>query len=156
MAKQQDTTSRFAVCVKTDGEDLLTLHKIYRVLPDESAARSNYIRVIDDEGEDYLYPADCFVFVDLPLEMVRNSAGNLDMGRTLVISDSLYERLESTTYAYGLSSIEQLLEKWQSSEDELRRRQEVVSQIDTLREHIFATYGEMPDSAELIREDRER
>jgi hypothetical protein len=69
------------------------------------------------------------------------------MSRTLIIPDSLYERLESTTYAHGMSSIEQLLEKWQSGEDELRHRQEVVDQIDALRECIFATYGEMSDSA---------
>jgi hypothetical protein len=36
------------------------------VLPDESAAKSQYIRVIDDEGEDYLYPAAYFLFVDFP------------------------------------------------------------------------------------------
>jgi hypothetical protein len=35
------------------------------VLPDESAAKSNYFRVIDNEGEDYLYPADYFLFIEL-------------------------------------------------------------------------------------------
>lgn len=40
---------------------------IYQILPDESAAKSNYIRVVDNEGEDYLYPADYFVFVEFPL-----------------------------------------------------------------------------------------
>jgi hypothetical protein len=44
---------------------------IYQVLPDESAARSEYIRVIDNEGEDYLYPAKYFVIVDLPREVER-------------------------------------------------------------------------------------
>ena len=39
---------------------------IYEILPDESAGRSNYIRVIDNEGEDYLYPVNYFVFVDFP------------------------------------------------------------------------------------------
>ena len=42
---------------------------IYQVLPDESAAKSDYIRVIDNEGEDYLYPASYFVFIDLPQEV---------------------------------------------------------------------------------------
>ena len=36
------------------------------MLPDESAAKSNYIRVVDNEGEDYLYPADYFLFIELP------------------------------------------------------------------------------------------
>jgi hypothetical protein len=41
---------------------------IYQVLPDETAAKSDYVRVIDNEGEDYLYPARCFMFlIDQPL-----------------------------------------------------------------------------------------
>lgn len=44
---------------------------IYRVLPDESAAKSSYVRVVDNEGEDYLYPAECFMFLDLPYEIER-------------------------------------------------------------------------------------
>lgn len=57
MSKRENITPRFAVCVETDDPDLLTPRMIYRVLPDESAARSEYVRVIDNEGEDYLYPA---------------------------------------------------------------------------------------------------
>ena len=66
MAKRKDSTPRFAICIQSDGEDLLTPRMIYQVLPDESAAKSNYLRVIDNEGEDYLYPADYFVMVELP------------------------------------------------------------------------------------------
>ena len=58
---------RFAICIKTDDPDLLTPRKIYEVLPDASAEKSDFIRVIDNEGEDYLYPASCFIFVSLPL-----------------------------------------------------------------------------------------
>ena len=57
---------QFAICIQTDDPDLLTLRRIYEVLPDESAAKSQYIRVIDNEGVDYLYPAAYFVFVDFP------------------------------------------------------------------------------------------
>jgi hypothetical protein len=49
----------------------MNTHYLYQVLPDESAAKSNYIRVIDNEGEDYLYPADYFIFVDFPREIER-------------------------------------------------------------------------------------
>ena len=63
MHARQDSAQKFAVCIKSDNADLLTPRKIYQVLPDESAAQSNYIRVVDNEGEDYLYPADYFVFV---------------------------------------------------------------------------------------------
>jgi len=55
-----------AICIHSDDPDLLTPRMGYEVLPDESAARSNYVRVVDTEGEDYLYPADYFVFVDFP------------------------------------------------------------------------------------------
>ena len=66
MAENQKSNPQFAICINTDDPDLLTPRMIYEVLPDESAAKSNYIRVIDNEGEDYLYPADYFVFVNFP------------------------------------------------------------------------------------------
>jgi hypothetical protein len=71
MAKRKKTTPQFAICINTDDPDLLTPRKIYQVLPDESAARSNYIRVIDNEGEDYLYPAEYFILVDFPPAVER-------------------------------------------------------------------------------------
>ncbi|NOT46849.1 MAG: hypothetical protein HOP17_03740 [Acidobacteria bacterium] len=67
MAKRNE----FAVCVFADQEALLTPRKIYQLLPDESAARSDYVRVIDDEGEDYLYPKKYFVFVSIPSETAK-------------------------------------------------------------------------------------
>jgi hypothetical protein len=66
MTENQKSNPQFAICINTDDPDLLTPRMIYEVLPDESAAKSNYIRVIDNEGEDYLYPADYFVFVNFP------------------------------------------------------------------------------------------
>ena len=66
MTKNEKVKSKFVICINTDDPDLLTPRMIYEVLPDEDAARSNYIRVIDNEGEDYLYPADYFIFVSFP------------------------------------------------------------------------------------------
>lgn len=60
---------QFVICIRSDDPDLLTPRRVYEVLPDESAAKSHYIRVIDNEGEDYLYPAAYFVFVDFPPEV---------------------------------------------------------------------------------------
>jgi hypothetical protein len=71
MAKQRYPTPQFAICINSDDADLLTPRRVYEVLPDESAARSNYIRVIDNEGEDYLYPADYFILFDFPPEVRR-------------------------------------------------------------------------------------
>ena len=50
----------------------LELHKIYTVLPDEKAAEDDFIRVVDESGEDYLYSAKRFVSVELP-ERVKQS-----------------------------------------------------------------------------------
>jgi hypothetical protein len=78
------------------------------------------------------------------------------MTRTLVISDKLYAWLETTAQKRHLNTIEELLEVWKADEDNIRERVEIVKQIDTLRERLFAKYGETPDSTELIQEDRTR
>ncbi|MFQ6025891.1 MAG: hypothetical protein ACE5Q6_00075 [Dehalococcoidia bacterium] len=55
---------KFAVCV-ADSEPDLEHRKVYRVLPDAQAATEDHLRVIDESGEDYLYPANYFVLIDL-------------------------------------------------------------------------------------------
>jgi hypothetical protein len=77
------------------------------------------------------------------------------MSRTLTISDELFARLEASARQRGLAGVEQLLEEWQAHAEDRSRRVEVVKRIDALRDRLFATYGEMPDSVALIREDRE-
>lgn len=63
----------FVACVDNSGYlASLELHKIYRVLPDEDAARDGDIRVIDESGEDYLYSADRFVPIDVPKPLERS------------------------------------------------------------------------------------
>jgi len=66
MPTQAKRKRRFVICIRTDDTNLLTPRRIYEVLPDESAARSKYVRVIDNEGENYLYPAAHFVSVKFP------------------------------------------------------------------------------------------
>jgi 5'-deoxynucleotidase YfbR-like HD superfamily hydrolase len=78
------------------------------------------------------------------------------MSKILTISDDLYGRLETAARQRGLSKIEDLLEAWQESEAERSQRAQAVERIDALRTRLFAAYGEMPDSVELIREDRAR
>ena len=65
MLNRQYNATTVAVCIQSDEADLLTPRMIYQVLPDASAAKSNYARVIDNEGEDYLYPAEYFTFLYL-------------------------------------------------------------------------------------------
>jgi hypothetical protein len=58
----------FALCIENKDCDDLEKRKIYVVLPDEEAAKDGYLRVIDESGEDYLYPQSYFIFVQLPRE----------------------------------------------------------------------------------------
>jgi hypothetical protein len=68
--KDQELEVRFAICINDGGYlDDLKVRTVYQVLPDESAARSNYLRVIDETGEDYLYPANLFVPIQVPREV---------------------------------------------------------------------------------------
>lgn len=62
---------RFAICIDNPHYPAsLELHKVYRVLSDEDAERDCDLRIIDESGEDYLYPADYFLLVDLPHDAV--------------------------------------------------------------------------------------
>ena len=66
-------TLEYVVCVENDGYPVsLELHKIYRTLPDEDALADGDLRIIDESGEDYLFPAAAFVAITLP-ERVRSS-----------------------------------------------------------------------------------
>ena len=49
--------------------------KVYQILPDRTASRDGYVRVVDESGEDYLYPAEYFVPVSLPVSVVRDLEG---------------------------------------------------------------------------------
>jgi len=58
---------QFVVCVNNEGyRASLELRKLYQVLPDQIAAKYHQLRIIDESGEDYLYPDEYFVAVDLP------------------------------------------------------------------------------------------
>ncbi|MGH9958640.1 MAG: hypothetical protein ACREBC_16175 [Pyrinomonadaceae bacterium] len=67
MKRRKKPALKFAVCINNSGYSAsLELHKIYRVLPDRDAALDGDLRVIDETGDDYLYPAEYFVFLELP------------------------------------------------------------------------------------------
>lgn len=55
----------FVLCIKNENCEDLEVCKIYQVLPDESAEKDNYLRIIDESGEDYLYPANLFYPIKL-------------------------------------------------------------------------------------------
>ena len=67
----QPSTGSFALCVEDGGMEDLEARKIYQLLPDREAGREGYVRVIDESGEDYIYPSELFVSVRLPAAVVR-------------------------------------------------------------------------------------
>ena len=66
MMKRRKLESKFVICIRNEDCEDLEPRKVYQVLPDEAAAEDGYIRVIDESGEDYLYPQDYFVPIELP------------------------------------------------------------------------------------------
>jgi hypothetical protein len=61
--------SKFVLCVDNQGyEASLEVRKLYENLPDKEAERHNQLRIVDESGEDYLYPSEFFSPVKLPLQ----------------------------------------------------------------------------------------
>ena len=58
--------TQFALCIENSDCDDLEKRKLYQILPDEAAAQEGYMRVVDESGEDYLYPAAYFIPLELP------------------------------------------------------------------------------------------
>lgn len=72
------SNSQFVVCIKNDSYPAsLELRKIYQVIANPRAAEHGQIRVIDETGKDYLYPASYFVPIELPeaVEIAFSLAG---------------------------------------------------------------------------------
>ena len=67
----QTSLAQFVICVRNNDCDDLELRKLYQVLPDPEAEQDGYVRIIDESGEDYLYPASYFVAIILPIETTQ-------------------------------------------------------------------------------------
>lgn len=78
MADIETESGGYVVCIRNEGYAAsLEPRKVYRTLPDTLAAKHRQIRVIDESGDDYLYPDSYFVKLDLPApvkEAIRNAA----------------------------------------------------------------------------------
>ncbi len=78
MEAQIKSTEKFAVCINNEHyKSSLELHKIYVVLPDEDAAADGDIRVVDESGEDYLYPSSYFIPIQVPKRVEESLLGVL-------------------------------------------------------------------------------
>lgn len=72
MKTRKPSFSQVAICVENaEYPASLELHKIYRVVLDENAAEDGDLRIIDESGEDYLYPAEYFVVIEVPRQTAR-------------------------------------------------------------------------------------
>ena len=72
MKPHRARTEGFAVCLRNPGYAAsLEVRKLYPVVNDPDAAASDFVRVIDESGEDYLYPARLFQKLALPIELQR-------------------------------------------------------------------------------------
>jgi hypothetical protein len=75
--KEEQTEMMFALCIENKDCEDLEKRKIYQILPDEAAAKEGYLRVVDESGEDYLYPDSYFI----PLKLPRKAQDALQVSR---------------------------------------------------------------------------
>jgi hypothetical protein len=67
MSERKRSPRRYVVCIASKGSEAsLERNKLYLALPDPKAEAHGLVRVIDEDGEDYLYPAEWFVAVEVP------------------------------------------------------------------------------------------
>jgi hypothetical protein len=80
MPRKVERKKRFVVCVRNTGYPAaLELRKIYQAIPDPDAEEHGLVRVVDESGESYLYPARFFMKLELPQTVeaaVRRAVGN--------------------------------------------------------------------------------
>lgn len=78
-----DDEIHFVICIRNEGCEDLEIRKVYQVLSDAAAEEDGYSRVVDESGEDYLYPTDYFVplTVPQPLERVLLATMMVDSSR---------------------------------------------------------------------------
>jgi len=69
---KNNSLNRFAICLNNKGSEDLIVRKVYQILPDEQAEKKGLLRVVDESGEDYLYPANYFFVLDLPQKVERS------------------------------------------------------------------------------------
>lgn len=72
MNTKKDTSSQFGLCLNNEGYPAsLEVGKVYRVVRDDKVTNHGYIRVIDESGEDYVYTANRFHLIQLPIAVER-------------------------------------------------------------------------------------
>lgn len=67
----QGSKRRYVICLRTEGAEDLELRKLYEVIHDPASEQRGHLRVVDESGEDYLYPEEFFAVVEVPEETER-------------------------------------------------------------------------------------
>jgi hypothetical protein len=87
------TRRNLLLCVRNDGyEASLERRKIYQALPDRDAAKHQQVRVIDESGEDYLYPATFFAPIKLPRLLCKAVLAAVSSRRQAIASQKRLRR----------------------------------------------------------------
>ena len=69
-------SSKFVVCIKNDDYPAsLEVRKLYPRIPDADAEQHGQVRIVDESGEDYLYPKEYFRAIELALDVEKSIAG---------------------------------------------------------------------------------
>ncbi len=72
MIAKKSSVKHFAICIdNSEYPASLEKHKVYRIVPDKKVESEGDLRVIDESGEDYIFPASYFLVVEFPVEKVR-------------------------------------------------------------------------------------
>ncbi len=67
----QGTKRRYVICLRTNGAGDLELRKLYEVIDDAASEQRGHLRIVDESGEDYVYPEEFFAAVEVSEETER-------------------------------------------------------------------------------------
>jgi hypothetical protein len=66
--RKENQKPMYVLCIENKDSEDLQKRKIYQVIPDDGAKKEGHLRIVDESGEDYLYPESYFISIQLPLK----------------------------------------------------------------------------------------
>jgi hypothetical protein len=66
--RKENQKPMYVLCIENKDSEDLQKRKIYQVIPDDDAKKEGHLRIVDESGEDYLYPESYFISIQLPLK----------------------------------------------------------------------------------------
>ena len=71
LKRRRRSQLKFVLCIKNKDCEDSEVRKMYRVLPDRTASQDDLLRIVDESGQDYLYPAAYFIAIELSSEIEK-------------------------------------------------------------------------------------